>query len=287
MISGIKKELMYFLRGGRLLAAALVMIGLAIMSPISFGMMGQMMQSMKEAVPDEQYSQLADEFTSFTVSDILLYNVEYVGSIGSIVILFLLKGAAGGEQKRRSVIIPHCSGLSAVRYALPKFIIYPLMIALIAVGAVMLSALLSAAMFPGSLDWSMALLSAVCIGVYLAFSTAVQFCIGICTGRANLAVVCVIIMHMVMPTILSFFRVDRFNPLALNSISLGAARMSGNSGSSLLASLDTTSISTDVTQLNVIVSIVTALIISVLLYFLTIFVMHTQEVHNEGDEPVL
>ncbi len=287
MINGFKKEFMFFLRGGRLIAAVLVMIGLAIMSPLSFGAMGQMMQAMKDAIPDEQYSQIAEEFINFSASDMLIYNVEYVGGIGSIVILFLFKGAAGGEQKRRSVIIPSCSGLTAVRYTLPKFIIYPVVTALIAVLALVLGAFLSSAMFSGGLDWGYVMIAVVCTGVYLAFSTAVQFCIGLCTGRANLAVVSVIIMHMILPTLLSFFRVDRFNPLALYTIGLSASSASGESGSVLFSSIETASLSNDLSVLNIAVSLATAVIISVLLYFLTVFVQNTKEVHNEGDEPVL
>ncbi|MBP3854595.1 MAG: hypothetical protein IK990_03140 [Ruminiclostridium sp.] len=287
MINGFKKEFMFFSRGGRLAAVIIVMVALALMSPVMFGFTSQMMQVMKDAMPDESYSQLADEFSSFSASDIVMYNIEYIAGIGSIVLLFIFKSAAGGEQKKRSVIIPQCAGLTAERYALPKFIIYPVSVFVVTIISVMAGAGAATLIFPGGLDWNMVWLSAVCAGVYLAFSTAVQFCIGICVGRSNVAVAAVIIMQMTLPTILGFFRVDRFNPFALNSISLAAARKSGESGSVLLSSLESVSQSDDVTALNVIVSLGTALVISGLLYFVTVFALHTQEVNNEGNEPVL
>ena len=92
---------------------------------------------------------------------------------------------------------------------------------------------------------------------------------------------------MVLPSVLSLFRVDRFNPFALSSIALSAAQASGESGSVLLSTLETSSVSSDISPLNITVSLGTSVVISVLLYFLTIFTLHTKEVHNEGNEPVL
>ena len=287
LINGFRKELLFYMRGGRLITLVIVMIALAVMSPLMFGMTSQMMQMMKEAMPDGSYSELAEEFSSFSASDIAVYNSEYICGIGAIIILFIFKAAAGGEQKKRSVIIPQCAGISPERYVLPKFIIYPLSIFAVSFLAVVLGAAVSAAMFPGGLDWSMIMLSAFATGVFLAFCTALQFCVGLSTGKSNAAVVIVIAMQMFLPTILAMFRVDRFNPLALSSISLAAARASGRSGSVLLSTLDAAGTSNDLSSLNVAVSFGTAIVISVILYFVTVFALHTKEVHNEGNEPVL
>ncbi|MBO6230351.1 MAG: hypothetical protein J6O50_07270 [Ruminiclostridium sp.] len=288
MINGLRKEMMFFSRGGRLAAVILVMLALAVMSPVMFGMMSGMMQTLKDAMPDEEtYTQMLDLYTSFSASDMIMYNAEQVAGIGSIVILFLFKAAAGGEQKKRSVLIPQCAGLTAEKYTLPKFLIYPLVIFAASVAAMIAGAGMSLIFFPSELKWDMVWLSALCAGIYLAFSTAVQFCIGLCTGSSNIAVVAVIIMHMILPTVLSFFRVDRFNPFALSSIAMSAAAGSGESANALLSAAGTASAAGEISQLNVIVSIGTALVISVMLYFVTVFVLHTKEVHNEGNEPVL
>ena len=56
----------------------------------------------------------------------------------------------------------------------------------------------------------------------------------------------------------------------------------------LMAAIEQTSSSTnDLSFLNIVVSLGTAIVISTLLYFVTIFALHTKEVHNEGNEPVL
>lgn len=288
MINGFKKEFMFFARGGRLAGLLIVMIALAVVSPILFGFTSAMMSSVKDVLPDNtQYAEMAEMVTSFSASDMVMYNIEYISGIGSIVVLFLFKGAAGGEQKKRSVMIPHCAGLTAERYALPKFVIYPIVILVISFAAAYIGAGMALVFFPSKLEWDMVFIAAICSAVYLAFSTAMQFCVGLCTGKSNLAIVIVIVMHITLPSLLNFFRVDRFNPFALSSISLTAAMKSGESGNPLLNSAGQLTTTSDISTLNVIVSLSTAVIITALMFYLTIFVLHTQEVHNEGDEPVL
>ena len=288
MINGFRKEMMFFSRGGRLVALILVMLGLALMSPLLYGAMSELMKTLKDALPDdESYSQLIELYSSFSASDMIMYNVEQLTGVGSIVILFLFKGAAGGEQKKRSVIIPQCAGLTAEKYVIPKYVIYPLVVFASAFVSMTAGAGVSLLIFPGDVKWDMVMLSSLCTGVYLAFSTVLQFCIGLCTGRSNLAIVSVILTNMFLPSILGFFRVDRFNPFALSSIAMNAAINSGKSANKLLAAAGTVSTSNDISALNIIVSLGTALVISVILFFLTIFTLHTKEVHNEGDEPVL
>ncbi len=287
MINGFKKEMMFFSRGGRMLAIILVTLGLALMSPVMFGVMANMMSVMRDMVPDGEYAQMMDMFTNFSASDISMYNIEYIVGMGAIVILFVFKGAAGGEQKLRSVIMPQCAGLSAVNYVLPKFLIYPAFVFVITMISVYIGSAASLIFFAGPLDWGWITLSALCSAMFLAFSTAVQFCIGISTGKSGLAIILCIAMQSFLPSLLAMFRVDRFNPFALYSLALSTAMSSGESGNSLMTAVESMSTTGDTTTLNIVVSMGTAFVISILLYFVTIFVLHTKEVHNEGDEPVL
>lgn len=287
MINGFKKEMMFFTRGGRLLAVILVTLSLAVMSPVMFGMMQGMIEMLAAAAPSEEYMEMMSMFTSFSASDITMYNVEYVAGIGAIVVLFVFKGAAGGEQMLRSVVIPQCSGLSAVNYVLPKYLIYPPFIFAMSALSIYAGAGASLIFFEGPLDWGYVTVAALCTGVFLAFSTAVQLCVGICTGKSGLAIILCIAMQTFLPSILSTFRVDRFNPFALYSIALSAAMASGKSGNSLMTAVEAASTSNDLTTLNIAVSAGTAVVISVLLYFVTLFVLNAKEVHNEGNEPVL
>lgn len=287
MINGFKKEMMFFMRGGRFAIIILVMIALAAMYPLMFGMMNAMIETMKGLYDEETFDQMFSMFSNFSAADITMYTVESVVEFGAIVMLFIFKSAAGGEQQKRSVIIPQCSGLSPVRYVFPKFAIYPIFMFLVSAISVYLGAGVSALLFPGGLDWGMVTVSACCSGVFLAFITSLQFCIGICTGRSGTSIAIVLVMEMFVPSILAFLRVDRFNPFALSSIATYAPLANAEPGNSMFASLGTASISNDVTPLNIAVSIGTAVVISVMLYFVTLFVLNTKQVHNEGDEPVL
>lgn len=287
MINGFRKEMMFFTRGGRMLAILLVMFSLAVVSPLMFGMMQGMIEVISEMSPSEEYTEMMSMFTSFSASDITMYNVEYIAGIGAIVVLFVFKGAAGAEQKLRSVVIPQCAGLSAVDYVLPKYLIYPLFIFVVAVLSIYAGSGAALLFFEGPLDWGYITTAAMCTGVFLAFSTAVQFCVGLCTGKSGLAIVICIAMQTFLPTVLQTLRVDRFNPFALYSIAMSAAMASGESGNALMTAVETASSSNDLSTLNIAVSTGTAVVISVLLYFVTVFVLHTKEVHNEGNEPVL
>lgn len=287
MINGFRKELMFFTRGGRLAAVILVMLSLAVVSPVMFGMMQSMISVLTQMSPSEEYTEMMSMFTSFSASDITMYNVEYVAGIGAIVVLFVFKGAAGGEQKLRSVVIPQCSGLSAVNYVLPKYLIYPVVVFAVSVLSVYAGSGTALLFFAGQLDWGHVTTAAMCTGVFLAFSTCVQLCVGLSTGKSGLAIIICIAMQTFLPSILSTFRVDRFNPFALYSIALSSAMASGESGNSLMTAVEQASASSDLSALNITVSVGTALVISVLLYFVTVFVLHTKEVHNEGNEPVL
>ena len=290
MINGFRKEMMFFMRGGRFAVIILVMIALAGMYPVMFGIMNTMIEAMKGIYDDETFTQMFTLFTNMTAADITMYTVESVVEFGAIVMLFVFRNSAGGEQQKRSVIIPRCSGLTPARYILPKFAIYPLFMFIVSALSVYLGAGISAVMFPGGLDWSMITVSACCSGVFLAFITALQFCIGICTGKSGVTVAVVLIMEMFVPSILSLLRVDRFNPFALSSIAIYAPLANAEPGSSMLASISavsTTPSSSEISSLNIAVSIGTAVVISVILCFVTLFVLNTKQVHNEGDEPVL
>lgn len=287
MINGFRKELMFFTRGGKLAIMIIVAFVLAGMSPVMFGMMKEMIKVMESMYDEETFKSMFAMFTNMGSAEVNMYTINYVVEFGAIVFLFILKGAAGGEQQKRSVIIPQCSGLSAVNYASPKFIIYPLFIFVLSFAAIFTGAGLALMIFGGETDWGMIAISALCAGIYLVFFTTVQLCVGICTGRSGLAIVVCILMQTFLPTVLSLFRVDRFNPLALSTIAMNAAMASGDSEGGMLSTLQSTSASTDISTLNIAVSIGTAVVISVLLYFITIFALNTKEVHNEGDEPVL
>ena len=238
-------------------------------------------------------------FEGFSASYLVATSIAEVTGLGLIILMFILMSAAGGEQKKRSVIIPQCAGLTPAGYIAPKFLIYPLSALLLSVLGVYLSAGVSSLLFGGGLDMGKISLAALCLGVYMAFISVLQLTIGICTGKPGVSVIIVIIATSIIPMILSSFRVDRFNPFALTGIASNAAISAGGeaagavsegatgSFASISAMMESLSASAEVDGLNMVVSVGVTVVISVILYFMTLFILTARQVKNEGNEPVL
>ena len=307
--NGLKKEFMLFSRTGKLIGVILVILIFSVMDPIMFKGMGAMVGAMANSIPEgsgaelTEYMQtvkdMASMFDSFSASYLVATSIAEVTGLGLIILMFILMSAAGGEQKKRSVIIPQCAGLTPAGYIAPKFLIYPLSALLLSVLGVYLSAGVSSLLFGGSLDMGKISLAALCLGVYMAFISVLQLTIGICTGKPGVSVIIVIIATSIIPMILSSFRVDRFNPFALTGIASNAAISAGGeaagavsegatgSFASISAMMESLSASAEVDGLNTAVSVGVTAVISVILYFMTLFILTARQVKNEGNEPVL
>lgn len=307
--NGLKKEFMLFSRTGKLIGVILVILIFSVMDPIMFKGMGAMVGAMANSIPEgsgaelTEYMQtvkdMASMFDSFSASYLVATSIAEVTGLGLIILMFILMSAAGGEQKKRSVIIPQCAGLTPAGYIAPKFLIYPLSALLLSVLGVYLSAGVSSLLFGGSLDMGKISLAALCLGVYMAFISVLQLTIGICTGKPGVSVIIVIIATSIIPMILSSFRVDRFNPFALTGIASNAAISAGGeaagavsegttgSFASISAMMESLSASAEVDGLNTAVSVGVTVVISVILYFMTLFILTARQVKNEGNEPVL
>ena len=309
--NGLKKEFMLFSRTGKLIGVILVILIFSVMDPIMFKGMGAMVGAMANSIPEgsgaelTEYMQtvkdMASMFDSFSASYLVATSIAEVTGLGLIILMFILMSAAGGEQKKRSVIIPQCAGLTPAGYIAPKFLIYPLSALLLSVLGVYLSAGVSSLLFGGSLDMGKISLAALCLGVYMAFISVLQLTIGICTGKPGVSVIVVIIAASIIPVILSSLRVDRFNPFALTGIASNAAisaggeaeavgavsEAAGGSFTSISAMMESLSASAEVDGLNLAVSVGVTVVISVILYFMTLFVLTARQVKNEGNEPVL
>ena len=150
--------------------------------------------------------------------------VSVLGELSSdclLVFMLCLMGAAGGEQKKRNVIIPNCSGLTSWGYILPKFIMYPLftMLASFASGyfGYYVCTLLYSETLP-ALDVFNFILGN---SIYCAFIVVCYFALGLSTGKAGISVLVVYIVKIILPTVLEFADVNEYNPLSLSKYSLG------------------------------------------------------------------
>lgn len=294
--TGLKKEIMYLGRTGKLAGVIMAMLIFALLDGLMLKVTGAMMSSMSTTMQQqvEQISENAGEseeinelsditnsmstmtsvFENMSAATVLFSTISDVSSLGILITLLVIKSACGGEQKRRSIIIPRCAGLTPKMYILPKFMLYPLIIFVLAFISVILASVMSQLLFEGAILFENVLVAAVTLGVYLAFVMTVMLTLGICTEKPGISVIIVLVSINILPSLLSAYRVDRFNPFALPGL-VGSAV---TAESSAFASMD---------MLNFWVSIGATLIISVILYFVTLLALNSKEVKNEGNEPVL
>ena len=145
--SGIKKELMLFTRGFKLLGVIITILAISLLYPFTYKsmeLMANQISDMGQQFGGETQGQVENSAASInnmlgSISEMYGGSMAAVGfktgvssltSTGSLVIMLLLMSAAGGEQNKRSVIMPTCAGLSPSGYVMPKFIVYPLAIGL-------------------------------------------------------------------------------------------------------------------------------------------------------------
>ncbi len=231
ILAGIKKEFKLFTRGFKMWGILILIVGIAAAYPLLYKSMEAMTDQLAQ-----MSSQMGAEMDS-TVGSMnammdelaMLYGGSMAGvgfytalssftSEGFLVIALLLMATAGGEQKKRSVIIPNCAGLTPAGYVMPKFIIYPLLMALLTFGGTLLTAVISDALFEGSVAMENVLFSGVCVSLYMLFMISIYFLFGLCTGRPGIGVVVMYLGASLIPILLSAFNIDSYNPFALRDM---------------------------------------------------------------------
>ena len=231
-LAGIKKELRLFTRGFRLWGILLTVVGIALMYPgmyklieVMAEMLKQLDVSMGEGVTQDAANSMLEMLNSIAA----LYGGElisvgfYTGILsftteGFLIAALLLMATAGGEQKKRSIIMPNCAGLTPAGYVIPKFVLYPLLIGTISFLGCLLTAFLSQLMFGGALATSTVMIGSACISIYMVFMTAVYFLFGIATGRPGVGVVVMYLGASLLPTLLEAFKINKYSPFALRDM---------------------------------------------------------------------
>ncbi|MBO5377464.1 MAG: hypothetical protein J6A41_03665 [Ruminiclostridium sp.] len=286
--SALKKEFMYFSRTFRMFGVIFSIMIFALADPVMIKGLGWMMNSLVETVEEtaageevftEDDAAALSSFSDMDASGMMAMSIGDFTSTAVLIVLLIMMGPSGSEQKKRSIIIPRCAGLTPNMYVTPKFILYPLTGFLSGLLGMFSCAGVTSLLFEGAIDMGMLALAAVSVGLYIAFVMILELTLGICTERPGVSVITVLAATTVIPTLLSSFRIDKFNPFALPSIAQNAfltdATVMGVSGN---AELDMT---------NVAVSLLVTVILSLILYFTTLFVLTARQIENEGNEAIL
>jgi len=270
--ASIKKELLAYFRTGKLVILTLVFLGWSMLSPLLIRSMGWAMDAFGP-IYDEMGMDVSGvtEIFGSAASLGMTSAVSSLGGVCLIVMLILINSHAGGEQKKRSIMMPKSAGLRSVSYILPKFVVYPPIAFVLAIAGSLCAWGMSAMIFdyndiPPAGVW----VGGVLAGVSLMIYVCAHITIGTASGRAGMSAVICIAASLLVP---SFFAVTGaehvYNPFTLGSVAESVV----NPGM-----LSSTS------PAEILMSVVIALGIMVILYFVALFAQNARKIDNSGNE---
>jgi ABC-2 type transport system permease protein len=266
--ASFKKEIMAFTRTKKLFVLLCVFAGFAVLDPALIRGMGAIMEAVGEA---DIIGDMLGDITSYASNGVS----GLVGDLalsGTVIFLLLINSFAGGEQKRRSIIIPRSAGLGNHAYIVPKFVVYPLAAFGLCLFAVITSALVSAAIFVvNDLSAARILTSGILLGVNLAMYTGFHLCIGTATGRAGASAAICIGASILVPGFFAMLSMNMegdliaYNPFALTTMASTAVYQIP-----------------DTAEMLVTIAIAVALI--VICCLLALFAQNAKKIDNKGNE---
>jgi len=270
--AGFKKEALAFFRTSKFLIIALVILGLGTLSPLLITAMGSLMDSMSDLY-DEMGMDVSDMTTILTSSTSIGVSstVGDITGIGLMVFLLLIMKAAGGEQKKRTVIIPRSAGLRSFGYIFPKFIIYPLSAFVLAIISMFISWGISYLVFDyNDITFSGVLLGGVLSGVCMMFYVCFHLALGTATGKAGMSAAVCIGASMLLPNIFALTTTEyMFNPFALDVLARTIVLQPYVSGGQMR---------------DIAATIAFALALMVLAYLIALFAQNARKIDNSGNE---
>ncbi len=272
-----KKEWLHFMRSFRFGGVLICIFSFAAANPLLykalFALMEMMEQSDMGAIMAEEGASLGT-IAALADNATAIFSMVLIELCGSslLVIMLLLMSPFGGEQKKRATFIPFCSGLSFRNYLLPKFVLYP---AVLFVGTFVggcFGGLLCNSLFAvGTIEPSSMLLGSLLASIYAVFILSVYMALGICTGRPGIMVIIVYIGQTLIQLVLTSLDLARFNPFALYGMFSGGTLFDPQ-----YVKQETPSI---------VVSVVLAIVISTLMYFLALATLKSQKINNQENKP--
>jgi ABC-2 type transport system permease protein len=220
--AGFKKELLFFWRGYRFFGLVITFIGCAVMYPLMSWMMRIMadtfeqMDGMNELEAMPGMDVIAE---MFTIELTYVSSLQMFTSTAIMVALLLFMGAAGGEQKKRSIVLPQTLGLSPAGYVLPKFMFYPPLVFVFTLGSAFLANLIIYPVFGTAYSLENVLLTGSLYGLFMAFLTCLYLFLGISLSQPGLSIIYVLAGSTVATLMLAIvFEIDRFTPWNLISM---------------------------------------------------------------------
>jgi ABC-2 type transport system permease protein len=206
--------------------------------------------------------------------------VAYSGTIsmftsaGLLAVLILMISTAGGEQKKRSIIIPQTAGLTAYGYVLPKFLFYPPIVFAATVGFMFLTNSICYAVFDVAYPLEIVAVTAVLTGFSMMFSLCLYLFFGIVTATPGLSVLYVLAANLVFTETIPAFGINRFTPFSLEYMS----------NTIILNHMSDADMYSRIGQTNVWITAGITLFLCLVLMLLTLFAMVAKRMDNTADE---
>ena len=270
--ASFKREFLAFFRTNTFVIVACVIIGLSIFSPTLIAGAGALMDAMSD-IYDEVGVDVAGmtELLGSSAAIGVASSIEIVVGTSLIVLLLLINKAAGGEQKKRAMIVPKSAGLRSFPYIFPKFIIHPVTAFILAVLAILASLPISILLFNvNDVTFSDTLLAGVIAGVSLMFYVCCHLALGTATGRAGMSAAVCITVSIILPLVFSTVSSDyMFNPFSLGVLAASVIYGGGVTGQEFL---------------DIVFSIIFAIGIMVVTYFVALFAQNAKKIDNSGNE---
>ena len=274
---GFKKEWLHFLRSFRFGGMMICIFSFAAANPLLYKALFALMEMMEKS---DMGAIMAEEGASLgaiaTMADnaAAIFSMVLIELCGSsmLVIMLLLMSPFGGEQKKRATFIPFCSGLSFRNYLIPKFVLYPAALFIgIFVGGCFGGLLCNSLFAVGTVDFVTILLGSLLAAIYSVFILSIYMALGICTGRPGIMVIVVYIGQTLIQFILTSLDLARFNPFALYGMFSGGAIF------------DPQYIERETP--DVIISVLLAIVISTLMYFVALAALKSKKINNQENKP--
>ena len=274
-LAGLKKEILFFVRGFRLPGVIIGFVASALFSPLLFGLMG-FMADMDLGLEEAGMGEMSGMFAMYQGES--GFQLSYIATLDSfaglialvpIIVMAVLMGTAGKEQKKRSIIMPRTAGLTPAGHILPKFVLYPPLMFVLTVGSLFLSNAVSYPIFGVAFSVGQAALVGSLAGLAVMFLVSLHLFLGNALAQPGLSIIYVLAGNMVISLVLTMaFEVTAFTPFNL----MGMASSIVMNGSSAL----------DTTEMIATMAITAAL--CVIFMLLTLFAMVAKKVDNTADE---
>ena len=265
--TGLQKEVMFFCRSFRMWGVVIAAFGFALLDPLMMKALDSLTASMTELDPTLAGLELSDAM-----------NMSQMGVVGAmsdltstllLIQMLVIMYAAGGELKKRSMIIPQNAGLTPKLYLLPKFVLYPLFGGALTFVGVLCSWLFSFALYTEvNVDFGQALLAALLAAVLQMFLISLYLTLGLCTAKAGLSVAVVYGGNVLLQTLFTSLGADKFHPFTLSSQAQDIIMGDAPDYANLWGSIG-----------------ITVLLIA-LCYLVTLFVLSARRVDNRGVEEI-